>query len=109
MQWLEQTPVVLGPSEDGGYYLVGQRSPGVEMFAGIPWSARETYASTVETLARLGVDYVELPRLADVDTLDDLERPGLKARLPEELHRAIEKILQDVKGAGPTKRSNETS
>lgn len=67
---------VLGPAEDGGYWLVGFRRgalaarPGA--FAGVRWSSRHALADTVASLAPLGVALAD--RLADVDGAADLAR-----------------------------------
>lgn len=71
---LGEVPVVLGPAADGGYWLVGQRAPGVDCFSGVPWSSERTLEVTRRRLEELGVAWAELGRLRDVDTLDDLER-----------------------------------
>ena len=64
--------VVLGPAEDGGYYLLALREPRPELFAGIAWSTAKVAAETRAraTASRLSVR--ELPSLRDLDTLDDL-------------------------------------
>ena len=64
--------VVLGPANDGGYVLVGQRAPGVAMFEEVSWSSPNTMAATRERLRTLGKSCEELPPIADVDTLADV-------------------------------------
>jgi rSAM/selenodomain-associated transferase 1 len=66
--------VVLGPSDDGGYYLVGVASPCPSLFAGIPWSTDAVFAVTAERAARAGLSVHVLPRCFDVDTEADLAR-----------------------------------
>jgi rSAM/selenodomain-associated transferase 1 len=66
--------VALGPCDDGGYYLVGVRSPQPGLFAGIPWSTQRVLA---ETLARARASRLRvhlLPPWFDVDTEEDLRR-----------------------------------
>ena len=65
---------VLGPAEDGGYWLVGlRRSPRVlRPFAGVRWSSPHALADTRANLAGRGVALAE--RLADVDSGEDLAR-----------------------------------
>ncbi len=66
--------VVLGPCEDGGYYLVGTRAPQPALFEGIPWSTERVLAATLEK-ARAGHLQVHLlPPWFDVDTEADLRR-----------------------------------
>ena len=72
--------VVLGPSEDGGYYLIGLGAPAPELFVDMPWSTATVYA---ETLARARAGGRRISRLADwfdVDRVPDLVRLG---RAPE--------------------------
>lgn len=66
--------LVLGPSEDGGYYLVGLRRPEPALFAGMPWSTDRVLSLTVETARRLGLRTHFLPEWFDVDTAADLGR-----------------------------------
>jgi rSAM/selenodomain-associated transferase 1 len=69
---LDTAPLVLGPAEDGGYVLIGAREIDAEIFTGIPWGTGQVYAGTVESIRKLGLSWVELPVLADVDRPDDL-------------------------------------
>jgi uncharacterized protein len=64
--------VVLGPSRDGGYYLVGLNQPVSELFEAMTWSHGQVLAQTLERLASLEVDTLLLPSWFDVDTPDDL-------------------------------------
>jgi len=66
--------VVLGPTEDGGYYLIGVRSPHRELFESVPWSTSEVLAITRRRAAAAGLRAVDLPSWFDVDTPEDLER-----------------------------------
>jgi len=70
--------VVLGPTEDGGYYLIGVRSPHRELFEGVPWSTSEVLEITRRRAAASGLRAVDLPSWFDVDTPDDLERLSSK-------------------------------
>ena len=65
---------VLGPAEDGGYYLIGFHRQGFkpEVLRNMAWSDSHVFQRTADLLNRLGLDCVELERLADMDTLDDL-------------------------------------
>lgn len=64
--------VALGPSRDGGYYLVGLNRPLAEMFENMTWSHDEVLAQTLATLARLKVAHHLLSSWFDVDTINDL-------------------------------------
>jgi len=65
-------PVVLGPSRDGGYYLVGSNRPTPQIFQGMSWSHSEVLTETQNKLASLKVDYHLLSPWFDIDTTDDL-------------------------------------
>lgn len=74
LEELERAELVIGPAADGGYWLVGQRPPGVDLFSGVPWSTPQTLERTRARVSELGVGCVELETLADVDTVEDLDR-----------------------------------
>jgi len=69
---LERKPVVLGPSLDGGYYLIGLRAPQAELFKGIAWSTNQVLSQTIERVNQLGLQVECLEPWYDVDTVDDL-------------------------------------
>jgi rSAM/selenodomain-associated transferase 1 len=69
---LDTADVVIGPAEDGGYYLIALREPRPELFAGIAWSTPSVGDETRARAASAGLSVQELPRLRDVDTIDDL-------------------------------------
>lgn len=71
--------VVLGPSEDGGYYLIGLTALHPELFEGIHWSTAQVLSETVRRAEARGLRVGYLPAWYDVDTPGDLER--LKAAL----------------------------
>lgn len=68
--------LVLGPTEDGGYYLIGLRAPCPALFEGMPWSSSAVLARTLDRARRLGLRVACLPRWYDVDTGADLDRLG---------------------------------
>ena len=69
-----ESDVALGPTEDGGYYLVGLRRPARGLFRNVAWSTPLAYRQTAENAARLGLRLLQLPRWYDVDTPADLLR-----------------------------------
>lgn len=73
--------VVIGPTEDGGYYLIGMRKLHRRIFEDIPWSAAGALDATMERAKEAELDLVLLPEWHDVDTPEDLER--LKRELAE--------------------------
>ncbi len=71
---LERTPVVLGPSLDGGYYLIGLSSAHSELFERVEWSTPRVLEQTLDRIHRLGLPVELLEPWYDVDTPADLER-----------------------------------
>jgi rSAM/selenodomain-associated transferase 1 len=74
---LQRHSVVLGPTVDGGYYLVGGRVPLPDIFSGMPWSTDRLLEATRRRLGDAGVPWSELPVLRDVDTAADARASGL--------------------------------
>ncbi len=87
LEALEHSDVVVGPSEDGGYYAIGCREPHPAMFAGVPWSSADTLQRTEESLAALGLRVHHLPPWYDVDTASDLRRLAAEDSLPPRVGR----------------------
>jgi len=65
------TDTVLGPAEDGGYWLIGTRRPVVSMFSGVEMSTARTGRQQLSQLRALGLHCARLGRLRDVDLLSD--------------------------------------
>lgn len=74
---LDGADVVAGPSADGGYWLIGARGPVPDLWSGMPWSTDALFAATERRVAALGLRLALLPRLADVDTVEDARAAGL--------------------------------
>ena len=66
--------VVLGPSEDGGYYLIGMKELHPELFRGIHWGGPTVLEETRNRLAEMGLTCYELPLRWDLDDAEDLNR-----------------------------------
>ncbi len=66
--------VVLGPADDGGYYLLGMKAPHARLFADIAWSTDSVADTTRARAAELGLEVVELPPWYDVDDRASLSR-----------------------------------
>jgi hypothetical protein len=63
---------VLGPAEDGGYYLLGLKTANPMMFADIAWSTASVADETRDRARSLGLPLVELQTWYDVDSVDSL-------------------------------------
>ncbi|HLJ58956.1 MAG TPA: TIGR04282 family arsenosugar biosynthesis glycosyltransferase [bacterium] len=59
--------VVLGPADDGGYYLIGLTALHARLFQGIAWSTDRVLAETIERAREVELDVELLPRWYDVD------------------------------------------
>ncbi len=69
---------VIGPTKDGGYYLLGMSSLLSPLFANKDWSTYKVYQQTLEDIDALRVSLFPLPVLSDVDTAEDCKKyPGL--------------------------------
>ncbi len=69
----ESADVVLGPAEDGGYYLIGLQRRQPRLFEAIDWSTERVLAQTLERAAALGLRVHLLPPWRDRDTAADLD------------------------------------
>jgi rSAM/selenodomain-associated transferase 1 len=69
---LRRAPVVIAPSLDGGYYLVGVRGPMPEIFRAIAWGRSNVLGETVARLRRGGTRYALGPAWYDVDRWSDV-------------------------------------
>jgi len=68
---------VFGPAEDGGYYLVGVSGGYGSLFRDIPWSGPQVLARSLARADESGLSAALLPSWYDVDSYQDLLRPGL--------------------------------
>jgi rSAM/selenodomain-associated transferase 1 len=87
--------VVLGPTEDGGYYLIGLRQSRRELFERMPWSTSLVFPETRRRSEQCGLTVAYTDHWYDVDTPEDLAR--LKASLDQiqdDLARQTRHFLQ---------------
>ena len=71
---LEHNDVVIGPSSDGGYYLLGLKHLIPELFKNKNWSTNTVLADTIKNMVALKMECSFLPELSDIDTGEDLYR-----------------------------------
>jgi rSAM/selenodomain-associated transferase 1 len=71
---LDDTDMVLGPCDDGGYYLIGSRFSEPLLFEGIPWSTADVLNRTVGRVQDAGMTCELLPPCYDIDTEKDVRR-----------------------------------
>ena len=79
---LKEKDVVIGPSFDGGYYLVGfrDRSFSPQVFEEIPWSTDRVFEETMKVLKQEKLAVHTLPPWRDIDTIEDLKHHTLGTR-----------------------------
>jgi len=71
---LQSCDLVLGPAEDGGYYLIGLKTPKLELFENIKWSSEAVLHTTLQRARELKLRHYLLPTWYDVDDLKTLRR-----------------------------------
>jgi len=68
---LKTRDVVLGPAEDGGYYLIAVKENSKALFHDIEWSTSQVLDVTLEKIKELGLSYCLIEQLEDVDTVNE--------------------------------------
>lgn len=74
---LDSYEAVLGPSRDGGYYLLGLSCYIEEIFRNVEWSTANVFDVTTDILTKHSTSYDVLETLNDIDTIDDLRSSSL--------------------------------
>lgn len=77
LQELQSNDTVFGPSEDGGYYLIGMNKLNRCVFENKPWSTDNLLEITKNELQQKNVSVGILKMLNDVDTIDDLKASSI--------------------------------
>jgi rSAM/selenodomain-associated transferase 2/rSAM/selenodomain-associated transferase 1 len=81
-RWLDTKDLVLGPSTDGGYWLMGLKKPALAyVFRGIPWGMGDVLEKTVARAKEHGMTMHLLDPMTDMDTVEEL-----KGWMPEWIH-----------------------
>ncbi len=78
---LNEHDLVLGPAEDGGYYLIGLKAAPSALFEGVAWSTEKVLAQTLERAEMMNLSVHLLPEWYDVDDLATLEKFYAHAQL----------------------------
>ena len=79
---LREKDAVIGPSFDGGYYLIGfkDKSFSPRVFEKIPWSTGSVFEKTIRALEQEGLTIHTLQPLRDIDTVEDLRIRDLRKK-----------------------------
>jgi rSAM/selenodomain-associated transferase 1 len=103
-QLLATHDVVLGPAQDGGYYLVGMKQMHEPLFVDIPWSSASVLEKTVQQVTGESVSLAILPVWYDVDTEQDwammrghiraMRRAGIDPGAPR-----VERLMAEPEGS----------
>lgn len=70
----EEHDVVIGPANDGGYYLLGMSDPQLFLFQNMPWSEEDLLEKTIFAIQDRGLMYALLKTKSDIDFKDDWEQ-----------------------------------
>jgi rSAM/selenodomain-associated transferase 1 len=71
---LDDADVVIGPAEDGGYYLIGMKAEYPEIFRGISWSTGKVFDETLRIIEKMGLTYLTVRVLSDLDRIGDIAK-----------------------------------
>lgn len=69
---LDRSELVIGPAEDGGYYLIGIKGKVLPLFSGVEWGSGNVLSQTEKLIKKHNIKPTLLPLHYDVDTIDDL-------------------------------------
>jgi hypothetical protein len=72
--------LILGPAEDGGYYLIGLKRPHLRLFEDIAWSTPRVLGQTKDRAREIGLATTDLPIWYDVDDKGSLQRLNAQLR-----------------------------
>lgn len=89
---LDHADIVLGPCEDGGYYLIGMKRGYPRLFQGIRWSSSSVFTQTVEKISQLELKVSILEEKSDIDSYSDAVQllRRLESSTDGHLHRLSE-------------------
>lgn len=81
IEQLAKHDFVIGPAEDGGYYLLGMRTFKPDVFKNIAWSTERVLSSTLDIMRVNNWSCFLLPQLSDIDYAEDWEKHGWEIKL----------------------------
>ena len=70
---LQETDIVIGPTYDGGYYLLGMKHPHSFLFTDMKWSTDEVFSTSMKRIFEQEHTLTQLQMLSDIDVEDDLK------------------------------------
>ena len=93
---LLESKLVIGPSQDGGYWIIGGNRIPADILNEIPWSTKQVYEKTIAKCQQLGLEYKVLSCQYDIDTESDLSLLLQDPRCPQHLKHSILDILENT-------------
>ena len=91
----ETTDVVMGPTSDGGYYLIGMKAPCAQVFQGHQYGGATVWESTMAAIAAANLTVAAAPGLDDVDTPEDLRRLAKTVRSESHTGRCLNQLKKE--------------
>jgi len=73
---LDAHDIILGPANDGGYYLIAMKKAISKLFDIEKWGGNLVLKQTIQQINKLQLSYKLLPELIDIDTIEDLNKSG---------------------------------
>ncbi|HEY2593779.1 MAG TPA: TIGR04282 family arsenosugar biosynthesis glycosyltransferase [Chloroflexota bacterium] len=102
--------LAIGPTLDGGYYLIGMREPHLGVFADIEWSTPRVYQQTLKRARQLDLRVQSVAEWYDVDEPADLERLSREvAEAPAQVARHTREVLERLSAAATPARAESAS
>ncbi|HZV12111.1 MAG TPA: TIGR04282 family arsenosugar biosynthesis glycosyltransferase [Candidatus Kapabacteria bacterium] len=93
---LDDCDAVIGPSRDGGYYLLGMKQLHEEIFSNITWGSGSVFAETVKRLQGKRLSLHSMLALADIDTEDDLRTWYVSGSQDHPLKDVVKNLIAHV-------------
>ncbi len=82
---LDNNDIIIGPSKDGGYYLLGMNKFYPELFDNISWSTELVLKQTIAKVRSLSLKFTLLKELNDIDTIEDIVEWQNRSNIEEEI------------------------
>jgi rSAM/selenodomain-associated transferase 1 len=102
--------LTIGPTLDGGYYLIGMRQPHLGVFSDIDWSSPRVYGQTLARALDLGLDVQPVEEWYDVDEPDDLERLAREiAAAPDHVAQRTRQVMARLNAWAPAASASPRS